>query len=134
MIHRQPAGPRDTDAHHRIGRIHRVLIAASWVLIAGCRAHAGGDPIPLVDSGITQLRVPADGFVPTADIAVTIARAVLIPVYGQRQIERQLPLTAELRDGVWVVQGTLPSGARGGVARLELSQRDARILHLSHGR
>lgn len=78
--------------------------------------------------------VPPDGYVPTAEVATHIARAVLVPIYGARQIERQLPLTAELVDERWVVQGTLPHGARGGVARIEISKRDGRINHLSHGR
>ncbi|HEU4881016.1 MAG TPA: NTF2 fold immunity protein [Longimicrobium sp.] len=71
---------------------------------------------------------------PTPEVATQIAYAVLVPIYGVQQIEEQLPLTAQLDGDLWIVQGTLPQGRRGGVARIEISRRNGRISHLSHGR
>ena len=77
---------------------------------------------------------PADGFVPDAETAVRIAEAVLVPVYGQAQIDRQGPLTATEHDGVWTVTGRLPPGRAGGVALVRIARRDGTILRMIHGR
>jgi NTF2 fold immunity protein len=85
---------------------------------------------------------PASGYVPDSKTAVKIAEAVLTPVYGEKQIESERPFTATLKNGVWTVTGTLrcPDGkggtttsCDGGVAELQISKNDARILYMSHG-
>jgi hypothetical protein len=76
--------------------------------------------------------VPREGFVPDAATATRIAEAVLVPIYGARQIRSEQPLKATLRVDVWQVTGQLPAGWRGGVAVVEIAKRDARILHVSH--
>lgn len=84
---------------------------------------------------------PKEGYVPDSDTAVRIAEAVLIPIYGKRQIESERPFTAKLKDGMWTVSGTLhcPDGKGGttttcvgGVAVVEISKADARILSMVH--
>jgi hypothetical protein len=80
---------------------------------------------------------PKEGFVPNSETAVKIAEAVLVPVYGKKQIESEKPLTAKLKDDVWTVHGTLhcPDGAElcaGGVAVVEISKSDAHILSMVH--
>ena len=59
---------------------------------------------------------PKAGYVPDSNTAVKIAEAVLLPVYGKKHIDSELPLKATLKDGVWTVAGTLrcPDG-KGGV-------------------
>jgi hypothetical protein len=91
-----------------------------------------GEPPPGAQA--RQSYVPANGFVPTAVVATRIAEAVLTAIYGEPQVQRQLPLTAMLQGDVWVVEGTLPRGSRGGVAHIEISKLDGKILFLSHGR
>jgi len=85
---------------------------------------------------------PTSGYVPDSKTAVKIAEAVLIPVYGEKQIESERPFTATLKNGVWTVTGTLrcPDGkggtttsCDGGVAEVQISKNDARILYMSHG-
>lgn len=80
-------------------------------------------------------------YVPDSDTAVKIAEAVLMPVYGKSQIESERPFTAKLRDGVWKVSGTLhcfdsngreTGSCKGGVAVVELSKADARIISMIH--
>lgn len=85
---------------------------------------------------------PASGYVPDSKTAVKIAEAVLASVYGEKQIESERPFTATLKNGVWTVTGTLrcpdgkggtPTSCDGGVAELQISKNDARILYMSHG-
>jgi hypothetical protein len=80
-------------------------------------------------------------YVPDSDTAVKIAEAVLMPVYGKSKIESERPFTAKLKDGVWKVSGTLHCFDRngretemcvGGVAVVELSKADARIISMTH--
>ena len=85
---------------------------------------------------------PRDGYVPDSRTAVKIAEAVLIPVYGEKQIESERPFEATLKDNVWTVTGTLhckgegTAGTRcaGGVAEIQISRDNARILYLWHGK
>jgi hypothetical protein len=77
---------------------------------------------------------PADGFVPNAQTAIAIARAILVPIYGREQIEIEEPLSAKLEGEVWTVRGHLPPHLLGGVAEVEISKHDGRILHVFHGR
>ena len=65
--------------------------------------------------------VPAEGYVPTAEVAIKIAE--------------QEPYKATLAEGVWTVEGTLPKRyKKGGVAVAEISKRDGRILRVVHGK
>jgi hypothetical protein len=77
---------------------------------------------------------PASGYVPDQRTAIRIALAIWEPIYGREQIEKQKPYRATLREGVWVVEGSLPEGWLGGVALAEISQRDGKVLRVSHGK
>ena len=87
--------------------------------------------------------IPKTGYVPDSDTAVKVAEAVLVPVYGKKQIESERPFTATLKNDVWTVEGTLrcPDGkggvttdCDGGVAVVRISKRDARVLYMLHGK
>ena len=77
-------------------------------------------------------KVPADGYVPDAKTAVRIAEAVLIPVYGMKQIAWEEPFIATLDNDVWTVSGTLNCKSTativcvGGTAVVQLSKKDRR--------
>jgi hypothetical protein len=80
---------------------------------------------------------PKEGYVPDAITAIKIAEAVLIPIYGEKQINSEKPLNAELKDGIWIVTGTLNClggghDCPGGVAIVEISKEDGRILRVIH--
>ena len=86
---------------------------------------------------------PKAGFVPDSKTAVAVAEAVLIPVYGKEQIEKERPFTATLKHDVWTIGGTLnyfdAKGAKatdcdGGVAVVKISKSDGRILYMLHGK
>jgi hypothetical protein len=102
--------------------------------LAGCVAQANSQHEPERGAQDRASYAPPAGFVPTAEVATQIAYAVLVPIYGVPQIDRQKPFTAQLDDESWIVEGTLPQGYRGGIARIEISKRDGRITHVSHGR
>jgi hypothetical protein len=84
---------------------------------------------------------PKEGYVPDSATAVKIAEAVLIPVYGKKQIESERPFRAKLKDNVWKISGTLhcsdgkggiTTHCVGGVAVVEISKVDAHILSMTH--
>ena len=84
---------------------------------------------------------PRGGYVPDETTAIKIAEAVLIPVYGEKQIESERPFKAVLENDIWTVDGTLhcPDGKGGvttmcvgGTAEVKLSKTDGRILKMIH--
>ena len=77
---------------------------------------------------------PADGFVPTADVAIAIAVAIWGPIYGADQIAHERPYHAKLINGVWWVSGSLPPGWLGGVAEARIQKADGRVLGVIHGK
>ena len=79
--------------------------------------------------------------IPDAETALKIAERLLVKTYGRKHIDAEKPLRAELTGGVWSIYGTLwcsdGKGGRtnhcvGGVAKIELRQRDGKVLSVSH--
>ena len=71
---------------------------------------------------------------PNAATAKRIAEAVWLPIYG-KSVLNEKPFKARLtNEGVWVVEGSLPKDMLGGVAYIEISRRDGRILEVTHGK
>jgi hypothetical protein len=77
---------------------------------------------------------PKGGFVPNAETAVKIAEAVLVPVYGQKQVESERPFKATLQGDSWTVQGTLQCSPNcmGGTALVEISKSTGQIVQMFH--
>jgi hypothetical protein len=75
---------------------------------------------------------PKEGYVPDAATAIKIAEAVWIPIYGEETLKNEKPFTAQLVNGVWIVQGTLQKGWDGGTAYAEISKETGRILNVIH--
>jgi hypothetical protein len=97
--------------------------------------------VVLLAAANAQSYAPKDGFVPDSTTAVTIAEAVLVPVYGKEKVESERPFKAKLKNSIWTVNGTLHcSGGKGGVttdcvggtAEVKLSKVDGRILKMIH--
>jgi hypothetical protein len=76
---------------------------------------------------------PKPGYVPDRATAVSIAKAVWYPIYGKDKIDNEQPFSAKLHDGVWTVEGSLPEGMLGGVAEIDISKDDGKVLRVSHG-
>jgi hypothetical protein len=78
--------------------------------------------------------MPPNGLVPNAAVAGKIAEDVLVPIYGEAIISKELPLKVELHGDIWFVRGTLPAGRLGGVAEIRIDKRDGRISYVMHGK
>jgi hypothetical protein len=90
-------------------------------------------PVAAADSS-PHSYAPKSGFVPNESTAIAIAIAVWTPIYGEDAIARQKPYTATLVNDTWIVEGSLPKGILGGVARAEIAKRNGRILRVTHGK
>jgi len=97
-----------------------LTVAAILVLMSGANAQ--------------PTDVSPAGYVPDAKTAIRIAKAVLAPAYGEPKIEAEEPFKAILRGDIWTVEGHLPEGLAGGVAHVEISKSDGRILRMIHGK
>lgn len=97
-------------------------------------------PVGLAEESQRHSVIPKEGFVPDQNTAVQIAVAILGPIYGEEQIEKEKPFNATLKNEIWRVEGSLPKSlfengiVLGGVAMVEISKKDARILWVSHGK
>jgi hypothetical protein len=104
---------------------HLIILLATALVLAAPSA---------VTNGIAASEwVPPDGFVPDADTAAKISEVILVRIFGEAQTDREKPFKVTLKDGGWIVEGTLPPNMLGGVAELHISKKDARILHLHAG-
>ncbi len=92
--------------------------------------------VALIAAGAPPRFVPKEGFVPNAEVAVKIAEAVLIPVFGQ-QVLSERPFKARLEAEAWIVEGTLNCGGHvggcdGGAAEVRISKKSGEILRMIH--
>ncbi|HEX8613023.1 MAG TPA: NTF2 fold immunity protein [Telluria sp.] len=81
--------------------------------------------------------LPPGGVAADAKTASQLAEIVLKSVYGNKQIDAQLPLTAVLMEnGVWQITGTfnLPPGSFGGVATILIRKKDGAVIGMIHGK
>jgi hypothetical protein len=76
---------------------------------------------------------PEAGYVPDAETAMKIAEAVWLPIYGERVLEKK-PWRAHLDSDVWVVEGSVPGVAPGGIPIARISKRTGEVLRVSHGK
>jgi hypothetical protein len=77
---------------------------------------------------------PSNGMVPDRATAIRIAAAVLAAIYGEQKIKSEYPFEARLDQGVWTIEGSLPSGMKGGVALIEILKDSGCILRVTHGK
>ena len=70
---------------------------------------------------------PPHGYVPDADTAIRIAKAVWQPIYGKRE-GTVYPVVAQERNGIWYVRGTLPKYSVGGVPYAVIRACNGEIL------
>ena len=101
-------------------------ITGTLLILAVALLGGGEKPKHTVD--------PKDGYVPTKEVAIKIAVAVWEPIYGADKITDEKPYRATLAGKVWTVEGSLPKGAKGGVAVAEISKKDGRVIRVSHGK
>ena len=78
--------------------------------------------------------VPENGFVPDSATAISIAEAVLIPIYGIEEVMRQRPFSAKQVNLEWIVVGSSKPNRLGGVATVLIDRRSGKILRVTHSR
>jgi len=93
--------------------------------------------LPLYIGAAHAQYTPPNGFIPNAETAIAVARAVLIPIYGADTIRREEPLIAEQKADRWIVRGTLSCGdglsaCLGGTAEIEIAKNDGHIFRVTH--
>ena len=77
---------------------------------------------------------PKEGFVPNSRTAIAIAIAVLVPIYGEEEIREKFPFVATLNSEKWIVKGSLPKNAVGGVPEVHISKLTGEIIKVSSGK
>jgi hypothetical protein len=80
-----------------------------------------------------------NGAVPDERTAISVAEAVLIPIYGSEIVRTERPYKAILHDDTWTVTGTMqpaPAGMVhvGGVGVVEISKSRGCIERITHSR
>lgn len=77
--------------------------------------------------------VPKNGFVPDKNTAVAIAYAVAVPIYGKKQMDKEEPFRADLKDGVWTVLGTMHCvSCMGGTLIMQIDKSSGKIIFVGH--
>lgn len=82
-------------------------------------------------SGIMGIS-PKDGFVPTAELAIRLAKPILCYIYGEEAIKREMPFSVNLEDDVWIIEGHLEPELKGGVVYMEMCKSTGEILKVTH--
>lgn len=102
-----------------------LLTILSFVMMSSCYAK--------VNQEIKTENSEGVDYVPNEETAVKVAEAILYPIYGE-DIYRQRPFIATLENEIWVIEGSLPKGMKGGVAYIEIQKKDCKVLKVTHGK
>jgi len=74
-----------------------------------------------------------NGLVSDQKMAIAIAESVLFHVYGERTIREQRPYIVKHVRDKWIIDGAPPPrGMAGGSFHIVISQRDGRVLEITH--
>lgn len=95
-----------------------------------------------VDSAYAEFRsnniqngniIGTKSIVPDEITAIRISEAIFTAIYGY-DIYESRPYTIECKNGIWIIEGTMPKKAKGGVPYIEIQKSDGKILKLTHGK
>jgi hypothetical protein len=91
-----------------------------------------------VSQNMTMSYRPSEGYVSSEKTAKIIAEAVLVPIYGIDEINKQKPFKVVLKGKNWIVEGSTPAdrGIRylGGHFTIHIARSTGEITHLSHSK
>jgi hypothetical protein len=73
------------------------------------------------------------GLIPDEETAIKIAEAIWLPIYGET-IYTKKPFKAQLENEIWIVQGSIPIGTKGGVPYIEIQKNDCKVLKVTHSK
>ena len=78
--------------------------------------------------------LPPNGLIPTQEVAIQVAEAVLSHLYGAEPIRKQRPFKVNLSEGVWTIEGSYPEPRNPtGIAVVQLRQEDGQLLQVTQG-
>lgn len=86
----------------------------------------------LADKSGKQILV--DKVIPDKQSAIAVAEPILFKIYGNDQILGEKPYNINLIDGYWLLSGSLPQGYKGGTFLIILSEKNGRVIKLTHGK
>lgn len=76
--------------------------------------------------------IPKNGFIPDSETAIKIAQAIWLPIFGNLIYESKPFHARLLEDSIWIIEGTLPEGAVGGVPYAAIRKSDCSVLKVVH--
>jgi hypothetical protein len=89
--------------------------------------------LPLPPETVTTSCKPQNGFVATSNVASKIAEAVWIEIYGLEVLKHK-PYKIKLKNGIWIISGSISKGSLGGVPYIEIQKKDGKIIKVSHSK
>lgn len=112
-------------------RLQHLILSLLFLIAAPSWAYTG---VALKQNDSMPGYVPKDGFVPDSKTAIAIAVAVLIPIYGEDEVNGKRPYRATLKHGKWIITGSLAKNVVGGVPEVQLSKSSGKVLKVSSGK
>ena len=105
---------------------NNISIAKDWVKVDSAYAE-------FRSRNLEPRNLVARDIVPNEETAIKIAEVILFSIYGQN-IYSSRPYCIELKNGVWIIEGSLPKDSKGGVPYIEIQKKDGKILKVMHGK
>ena len=109
------------------------------LVLMGCQtnasheSHSAPDPEDYSVEAFKEPYTPKEGIIPDEATAVSVAEAVLVPIYGKELVDSEKPFHAKLQKNIWKVTGHMREGRKGGTAELYLQRSDGKVLRIIHG-
>lgn len=112
----------------------RIVLACMLVASVSLAQSSGDEAVQYAQQIIAHGKtyVPDSGYVPDSTTAVSIATAVLTPIYGKAKIDAEKPWHTGLKDGVWTVVGTFNGKGEGGEAIIQIDKMTGAIIFVTH--
>ena len=82
----------------------------------------------------TNYHTAVNKVLPDKKTAISVAEPILFNGYGKDQIIAEKPYNVALIDGYWIMSGTLPDGYVGGTFLIVLSEKNGRVIKMTHGK
>jgi hypothetical protein len=88
----------------------------------------------LVDSSKHNLIHNNTAIIKDSVTAINVAEPILFSIYGKENIINQRPYEIYFKDNYWLIEGTLPSGMKGGTFSIIIDARDSKVIRITHGK
>ncbi|MEO6979617.1 MAG: YbbC/YhhH family protein [Mucilaginibacter sp.] len=86
----------------------------------------------------TGKQILVDKVIPDKQTAIAVAEPILFKIYGKNHILGEKPYNVSFLDGYWLLSGSLPERKGyivvGGTFFIILSEKDGRVIKLTHGK